>query len=62
MSDNGQDMLKDAAAEAVADGSLFSTFDIIMLVALLGAAVYWLYTSRKENKKDDILLSKYSIQ
>lgn len=60
MSDVAQDLLQDAAAEA--GGSLFSTFDIIMLVALLGAAVWWLYSSRKENKKDEILLSKYSIQ
>ncbi|XP_053624999.1 NADPH--cytochrome P450 reductase [Plodia interpunctella] len=61
MSDSTQDVLKDAAA-AAAGGSLFSTFDIIMLVALLGAAVWWLYSSRKESKKDEIVLSKYSIQ
>ncbi|KAJ2952727.1 hypothetical protein O0L34_g7077 [Tuta absoluta] len=64
MSDKTQDVLMDAAAAAAAagGGSLFSTFDIIMLVVLLGAAVWWLYNSRKENKKDEILLSKYSIQ
>lgn len=60
MSDVPQDLLQDVAADD--SGSLFSTFDIIMLVALLGAAVWWLYSSRKENKKDEILLSKYSIQ
>lgn len=60
MSDVAQDLLQDVAADD--SGSLFSTFDIIMLVALLGAAVWWLYSSRKENKKDEILLSKYSIQ
>lgn len=60
MSDVAQDLLQDAVADD--SGSLFSTFDIIMLVALLGAAVWWLYSSRKENKKDEILLSKYSIQ
>lgn len=60
MSDVAQDLLQDAAADD--SGSLFSTFDIFMLVALLGAAAWWLYSSRKENKKDEILLSKYSIQ
>lgn len=60
MSDVPQDLLQDAAADD--SGWFFSTFDIITLVALLGAAVWWLYTSRKENKKDEILLSKYSIQ
>lgn len=60
MSDDAQDLLQAAVADD--SGSLFSTFDIIMLVALLGAAVWWLYSSRKENKKDEILLSKYSIQ
>nr|QQZ00429.1 CPR [Cydia pomonella] len=63
MSENSQDVLKDAAAAtAVVGGSLFSTFDIIMLVFLLGGAAWWLWTSRKDNKKDEILLSKYSIQ
>ncbi|CAH2073891.1 unnamed protein product, partial [Iphiclides podalirius] len=62
MSDNSQDIIKEAAAAAAVTGSLFSTFDVIMLVLLLGAAVWWLYSSRKGNKKDEILLSKYSIQ
>lgn len=62
MSDNAQDIIKEAAATVAETGSLFSTFDIIMLVLLLGAAVWWLYSSRKDNKKDEILLSKYSIQ
>lgn len=56
MSENTQDIVSES------DGSLFSTLDIIMLVGLLGAAIWWLYSSRKDNKKDDILLSKYSIQ
>ncbi|KAJ0180556.1 hypothetical protein K1T71_003960 [Dendrolimus kikuchii] len=62
MSDTTQDMLKDAAAGAVVAGSLFSTFDIIVLVILLGGTIWWLYNSKKENKKDEILISKYSIQ
>ncbi|XP_073943950.1 cytochrome P450 reductase isoform X1 [Choristoneura fumiferana] len=63
MTENSQDVLKDAAAAAaVAGGSLFSTFDIFMLVVLLGGAIWWLWSSRKDNKKDEILLSKYSIQ
>nr|AGM20565.1 NADPH-cytochrome P450 reductase [Chilo suppressalis] len=61
MSESAQDVVQDAAA-AVAGTSLFSTFDIVMLIVLLGAAVWWLYSSRKENKKDEIVLSKYSIQ
>ncbi|XP_050345279.1 NADPH--cytochrome P450 reductase isoform X1 [Nymphalis io] len=62
MSDNTQDIIKEAAAAALDDGSLLSTFDIIMLVFLFGAAVWWLYSSRKESKKDDLLLSNYAIQ
>ncbi|CAG4910379.1 unnamed protein product [Colias eurytheme] len=62
MSDNTQDLIKEAAAAAAVTGSLFSTFDIIMLIILFGAAAWWLYSSRKENKTDDLLLSKYSIQ
>nr|UZN72640.1 cytochrome P450 reductase [Spodoptera frugiperda] len=68
MSDSAQDVLQDAVAGAAAaaadaaDGSLFSTFDIIVLVILLGGTIWWLYNSKKENKKDEILLSKYSIQ
>ncbi|CAG9783772.1 unnamed protein product [Diatraea saccharalis] len=61
MSESAQDVVQDAAA-AVAGSSLFSTFDIVMLIVLLGAAVWWLYSSRKESKKDEIVLSKYSIQ
>lgn len=56
MSENTQEIVNES------DGSLFSTLDIVMLAGLLGAAVWWLYSSRKDNKKDDILLSKYSIQ
>ncbi|GBP76211.1 hypothetical protein EVAR_74693_1 [Eumeta japonica] len=56
MTEDVQEVISDG------DGSLFSTFDIIMLVGLLGGAVWWLYNSRKDSKKDDILLSKYSIQ
>ncbi|XP_037974141.2 NADPH--cytochrome P450 reductase isoform X1 [Plutella xylostella] len=57
-------MSEDLAQELLqeAEGSLFSTFDMIILTALLGATVWWLYSSRKENKKDEILLTKYSIQ
>lgn len=62
MSDNAQDIIKEAATAAAVSGSLFSTFDIIMLVILFGAAVWWLYSSRKESKKDDLLLSNYAIQ
>lgn len=64
MSDNGQDVLTDAATGAIeaAAGSLFSTFDIVVLVILLGGTIWWFYNSKKENKKDEILLSKYSIQ
>lgn len=60
MSD-AQDLLKEAEETAV-DGSLFSTFDIIILTALLAATLWWFYSSRKDNKKDEILLTKYSIQ
>lgn len=56
MSENAQDITSES------DGSLFSTLDIIMLAGLLGVAIWWLYSSRKENNKDDVLLSKYSIQ
>lgn len=62
MSDNTQDIIKEAATAAAVGGSLFSTFDIIMLAVLFGAAVWWLYSSRKESKKDDLLLSNYAIQ
>ncbi|KAG6442563.1 NADPH--cytochrome P450 reductase isoform X1 [Manduca sexta] len=66
MSENTQDVLKDAAtgaaAAAAVGGSLFSTFDIVVLIILLGGTIWWLYNSKKENKKDEILLSKYSIQ
>lgn len=66
MSENAQDVIRDAAtgaaAAAVVGGSLFSTFDIIVLVILLGGTIWWLYNSKKENKKDEILISKYSIQ
>lgn len=63
MSENVQDSIKETdAAGFDSDGSLLSTFDIVVLVCLLGAAVWWLFNSRKENKKDEILLSKYSIQ
>lgn len=62
MSDNTQDILKETAAAAAISGSLFSTFDIFMLVTLFGAAVWWLYSSKKEDKKDDLLLSNYAIQ
>lgn len=57
-------MSEDLAQELLqeAEGTLFSTFDMIILTALLGATVWWLYSSRKENKKDEILLTKYSIQ
>lgn len=62
MSDTTQDVLKDAAAGAAVAGSLFSTFDIIVLITLLGGTIWWLYNSKKESKKDEILISKYSIQ
>ncbi|KAL4710691.1 hypothetical protein ACJJTC_004336 [Scirpophaga incertulas] len=63
MSESTQDVIQEAAAAAaITGGSLFSTFDIVMLVVLLGAAVWWLYSSRKDSKKDEIVLSKYSIQ
>lgn len=66
MSENAQDLLKDAAAgaaaAAAAGGSLFSTFDIIVLALLLGGTIWWFYNSKKESKRDKILLEKYSIQ
>ncbi|CAH0720869.1 unnamed protein product, partial [Brenthis ino] len=62
MSDNTQDILKETAAAAAISGSLFSTFDIFMLVTLFGAAVWWLYSSKKEDKKDELLLHNYAIQ
>lgn len=66
MSDTAQDVLKDAATGAAAaaaiSGSLFSTFDIFVLVILLGGTIWWLYNSKKQNKKDEIQISKYSIQ
>lgn len=66
MSDTAQDVLKDAATGAAAaaaiSGSLFSTFDIFVLIILLGGTIWWLYNSKKQNKKDEIQISKYSIQ